>query len=269
MSSCRKHAFSWYYYGMDWSTRRKLLYIIACIVFLSTFGIYSLKDIIFSEPTCFDSKKNGFESGVDCGGSCSLRCTQDIIPLVVKWSQAVWVSEGRYDLVALVANKNIDNAPRAIGYLFSVYDDKGALIASYRASTTAPIDGDFPVVIQNVSLPDTVKTVTVDVSDSSHYTVPSKPSRSVVLNPDNIFEQGDIPRVYSQVVNTSQLTLQQIPAIVLLYDEKDTVYAVNKTIIPLLKPEESRKLSFTWPGTAMREPTKIRLYLLLDPFGAQ
>jgi hypothetical protein len=251
---------------MEWSTRRKLLYIVAFAVFVSTFSIYSLRGIIFSEPTCFDKKHNGFEVGVDCGGTCSLKCTQEVIPLSVKWAQFVQISPVKYDLVAMVANKNIDNASHVLGYTFTVYNDKGAVVGEYSASTTAPLDGDFPVVQQNVSLPENAKTVVLDLHDTAHFAVPGKPARSPFLNPDNLFEYTDIPRVYSQLVNTTQRSFADIPVVVLLYDETDTVYAINKTIIPRLSPEESKKISFTWPSNGMRAPTKIRLYPLISPF---
>lgn len=254
---------------MEWSTRRKLLYILAAAVFVSTFSIYSLRGIIFSEPSCFDGEHNGFEVGVDCGGTCSLKCTQEVLPLVVKWAQFVQTSPVKYDLVAMVANKNINNASRVLGYTFTVYDDKGVVVGEYSASTTAPIDGDFPIVEQNVSLPENAKTVVLDLHDTSHFAVQAKPTRSPFLNPDNLFEYTDIPRVYSQLVNTTQTTFTDIPVIVLLYDENDTVYAINKTIVPRLSPEESKKISYTWPSNGMRAPTKIRLYPLLNPFSAQ
>lgn len=251
---------------MEWSTRRKVLYLGSLIVFLSTFSIYFLKDLVFRSPTCFDNKKNGFELGVDCGGTCSLKCSQEVSPPTALWTRLIPVSSIKYDLVAMIANKNIDNASHGLSYVFSAYDGQGVLLGTYAGSTTLPVDGDFPIVYRNASLPEFVKSLTVELRDLPHFQVASNPLSPRLRIVSTRFEQGDTPRVYVVIANTQQVSMEKIPVTVLLYDDKDTVYAVNQTLIPYLKKEESKELVFTWPGNKLSAPTKIRVFPLLDPF---
>ena len=95
---------------MNWYTRRRLLYALATVILLTAFVLYSFHDTIFPSPNCFDKKQNGYETGVDCGGLCSLMCKEDVSELSVLWARAIKTLPNTYDLVAMISNKNIDNA---------------------------------------------------------------------------------------------------------------------------------------------------------------
>ena len=63
---------------MTWSGRRQLkivglLFLVSAII---AFSIIWPK--INKPPTCFDGKKNGVETGIDCGGGCKLQCREQI-----------------------------------------------------------------------------------------------------------------------------------------------------------------------------------------------
>lgn len=251
---------------MDWSTRRKVLYLGSVLVFLCTFSVYFLKDLVLKEPTCFDGKKNGFELGADCGGTCALKCVQEVSPLTVMWTSLVPVSSIRYDLVGMVANRNIDNASHALAYTFSAYDGQGTLLGTYSGTTTPPIDGDFPIIYRNASLPDFVKTLTLELRDSPHFGVASNPVVPRLRIVGSRFEPGAVPRVYTTVANTRQQAMENIPVTVLLFNEDDTVYATNQTVVPRIEKEEVKELVFTWPGAQLARPSKIRVFPLFDPF---
>ncbi len=253
--------------NLEWAKKRKIVYGAATIVVLILVGIYLLRDTIFPTATCFDSKQNGFESGIDCGGACSLRCSQEVIPLSIIWSRALKTSSTTYDFAALISNKNIDNAPRQLTYTFIAYNRDGQEMKRVTGLTAAPIDGDFPIVAQNIFLPEAPSEISATIDSSvPHYTVLEKPASPTLRIVNSRYEAGSIPRVYATIVNTKRILLRDIPLRAFLYDADGNVYAAGQTIIPELNKESSKDIVFTWDRAFEFAPTKIRIFPILDPF---
>ena len=113
---------------MNWQIKRRIMYGVAVLFIIIASTLYIYRDTFFPAPTCTDRKQNGYESGMDCGGTCSLRCTEEVLPLTVLWSRALNTSKDTYDLVAMVSNKNINNASYELKYIFKAYDENGVQI---------------------------------------------------------------------------------------------------------------------------------------------
>lgn len=251
----------------SWAHRRKWVYGIGFVIAVVLLGIYVFRDTIFPTPTCFDKKQNGYETGVDCGGTCSLRCAQDIIPLSVVWAQAVPTSTSTYDLIALISNKNIDNAPHQAVYTFTVYGADGKKFMETKGTTIVPVDGDFPVIKQNVSLPSPSVTVSATISNNiPHYKVLENPTQPTIRVTNTRYEPGTIPRVYATVVNTKRVALRNVPVRAILYSGDGNVFAVGETIIPDLPKESSKEVVFTWRSAFKDAPVKTSIVPILDPF---
>jgi hypothetical protein len=252
---------------MNWSSKRKFLYACAGVIFVSTLGVYFLRGVFIKEPTCSDGKMNGFEVSVDCGGTCALKCTQEVTPLVVSWSRAIRTGSTTYDVVAMIMNKNTDNASRMLQYKITLYSNTGIPLGSFTGSTMAYLDGDFPIIMQNVSATSGVVTkVVTELFDQPHYAIKGKSPVPVIRVANTRYEPGQVTRVYSTIVNTKQLTFENLPVKVVLFDAEDNAYAVGETLIPFLNKEESKDISFIWPHLLKVAPTKIRVYPLIDPF---
>lgn len=249
-----------------WEFKRKIIYALAVLIVLSSIFVLSFRGTFFPDPTCFDGKKNGFEVNVDCGGTCALMCKEEVSPLSVMWAKAVKASRTSYDLVALVANTNIDNASHNIGYTFDLYDEVGGLIQTFSGSTTAPLDGKFPLIIQNVPLSKPPTHVTVTLQDGPHYKVLESPTSPTVKILDRRYEAGAIPRVYATVANTKRIDIFNLPIRVLLFDTNDNVYAVGQTIIESLPKEGVQEIIITWDGPLIYPPTRIGVYPIFNPF---
>lgn len=254
--------------GMNWDTKQKVLYALSAVIVILGVGVFVLRDAIFPAPTCVDHKQNGFESGIDCGGTCALVCSKDVSPLKVVWSKAVTVGANMYDLVALVTNANINNASPQLGYRFIVYDKNAIPITILNGTTTAPLDGKFPIVISGVPLKVVPNNVVVKLNDGPHFTVKESPTAPTLRVTDRHFEGGEISRVYATLVNTKRLEINNLPVRVLLYDTNENVYAVGETIVPLIPKEGVKEVSFTWHNPLPKTPTRIEVYPIFNPFDA-
>jgi hypothetical protein len=249
-----------------WELKRKIIYALVTFTVLSTIFVLTFRSTFFPDPTCFDGKKNGFEVNVDCGGTCALVCKEDVNPLTVVWAKAVKASKTSYDLVALVANTNIDNASRNIGYTFSLYDEAGSLMQTFTGSTTVPLDGKFPLIIQNVPLQKAPTNVVASLLDGPHYKVLESPTSPTIKILDRRYEAGSIPRIYATIANTKRIDIFNLPVRVLLFDSNDNVYAVGQTLIESLPKEGVQEIIITWNSPLPFSPTRIGVYPIFNPF---
>lgn len=253
---------------MDWQTKRKIVYALITVVSLTTVMVFLLRDVLFPEPTCSDLRKNGYELDIDCGGLCEKKCTQEVVPLTVLWAKAILVGSSTYDLAGLVSNSNIDNAGKELGYSFSIFSRTGEVIKTVSGSTTAPLDGKFPLIVQNVSLLGEVRDVALTLFDTDHYKVKESPTSPTVAISNRRYESGDISRLYATVANNKRIEIRNLEVRVVLYDSFDNAYAVGKTVVPYLDKEAKAEVVFTWMLPLKEEPTRIGIYPIFNPFEA-
>lgn len=253
---------------MDWQTKRKVIYAVASIVVVTALSVFFLRGILFPAPSCGDLKQNGYESGIDCGGMCDKKCTQDVVPLMSLWARAILVATSTYDLVGLVSNSNIDNASRELGYRFTVFNNNGEVMTTINGSTTAPLDGKFPLIVQNVTLTDDPVKVELTLFDTDHYKVRESPTSPTVTITGRRYESTDISRLYATITNTKRLEIRDLEVRAVLYDAYDNAYAVGVTVIPLLDKEARAEIVFTWSTPLEKEPTRIGIYPIFNPFDA-
>jgi hypothetical protein len=253
---------------MNWDTKRKIMYGAAFLTLITTVFVLFFYDTIFPAPTCYDGKKNGYELEIDCGGVCSLVCKEDVKPLSVVWSKAIKVDKNMYDLVAMVSNTNIDNASREVGFNFNLYDSNGVITANYFGSTTVPLDGKFPLIIQNIRLQSAPDTVLTTLTDGAHYKVKENPASPTIKIVNRRYEATSISRVYATLRNTKQVEINGLEVRVLLFDEQDNVYAVGRTVVPLFKKESVKDIVVTWNEVLKKAPTRIGIYPIFNPFEA-
>lgn len=251
---------------MDWQSRRKILYFLSTFITVVAVTVYLLRETIFPSPTCVDGKQNGFEIGVDCGGLCALRCSSEVVPLSVTWSRFIKVSGSSYDVVAMISNKNINNAAHFVNYTFTLYGQDGQPFQDIKGTTVTPVNGDFPIIRQSITAIKVPKSVTVSIEDAPHYMVNEKSTSPTLSIGNERFEAGDKPRVYVSVQNRKRMTIRNLPIEVVLFDEDNNAYAVGSTNIPELAKEETKTVSFVWESPLPVAPTRIRAYPIFDPF---
>lgn len=80
---------------MTWAFRRQMLYAGGVIILLLGLGFLFLRPYFVKAPSCMDNKKNGTETGIDCGGSCTLACLNQVDPIAILWARSFRVVPGR------------------------------------------------------------------------------------------------------------------------------------------------------------------------------
>ncbi len=253
---------------MEWAAKRKIIYAFATVTIVLVFAVYELRGVLFPTPTCFDKKKNGYESGLDCGGTCALRCTEEVAAISVDWSNAIKTSQNTYDFVAMLSNKNINSAPTLLSYVFVALNKKGEVIKTEVGSTIALVDGGFPIVAQNIVVNEQPASLLVRITPSPYYATIEKPRAPLIRVSDFRYEPGSISRIYVTVTNTTRNVYLKLPIRLVAYDENDNVVAAGESVLPQLDKEEEQEIVFTWHHLLPVIPTKFRAYPIISPYWA-
>ena len=251
---------------MNWASSRNIMYGFIFLVILIALGVFGFRTILFPTPSCTDSKQNGYEEGVDCGGLCARKCIDQILPVSVLWSRVLPVSDGVYDLVGLISNRNVDASPFTMNATFTVFNKKADVIFSKKVNITPPTAGEAPILIQNVFLKEEPKNVVITLEEGTSYKTP-KAFQSVQISVvSTSFENGEIPRAYAMIRNLTRERFTNFPVKILLYDGDQNVIGTGETFVESLDKEADKKVVFTWKDTFTKIPIVIKAYPILSPF---
>lgn len=254
---------------MNWATKRRLQYLggLFTIIILILFII--LYPIIFKKPTCSDGKKNGVETGIDCGGSCSLMCKGDISLPIVLWSRAFPVVENTYNLVALIENQNKNSGVEKASYEFKIYNEKGRMIGTRQGVTFIPPNKQFAIFESQFYAGESdVKNVSFEFKDDLIWVKKETQLNNLDIYIDkiNMGEDKENPSLSARVRNDSVYDIPYLEFIVLLYDEDRNVINVSKTFRESLLSGLSNSIYFTWPNKLSSDPVIKEVLISINPF---
>jgi hypothetical protein len=213
------------------------------------------------DPTCFDKLKNGDEKGVDCGGSCAAFCKDTTIDLNVVWQRYFLVSEGNYNAMAYVENKNSDAAAVNLPYEFKLLDENNVVLDERQGVLNIGPKEIVPIIQNNF---DTGKRIPKRV-DFNFLSEPKwekqNPRQSNLVFKDETIddEEKRFTRIKAVVFNNSYEELSKIKLVVLIYDQNGNAIASSSTIVPKLSSNESQNIVFTWPTYFNDEISKFEI----------
>jgi len=94
-------------FARPWAFWRRTQYVAGIMVFLSLVSLVVYAKYFYEPANCFDGLLNGDERGIDCGGGCVRICAIDVLPPKALWAQSFRVTDGQYNAVAYIENKNL------------------------------------------------------------------------------------------------------------------------------------------------------------------
>lgn len=254
---------------MSWAAKRQLKYLsFVFLFFLIIVFIFSYKSI-FRKPTCFDNKKNGIETGVDCGGNCSLMCKADINEPIVLWSRAFHITGNNYNLVSFVENRNKDSGVLKASYQFKIYDENNRLLGHKEGITFIPPNQQFAILEPRFDAGESrAKTVIFEFINPLVWVKKLPTLQTLPINVNNIVIDNNIntPSLSATISNNSIYDLPEFDIIAILYDENDNAINASKTHKNKLLSNDSLKVIFTWPEELSSSPVKKDIMVLINPF---
>lgn len=258
---------------MSWNGKRQSKYFFGVLLFILIVAFLIAKPFIFKEATCFDVKQNGDETGVDCGGSCSLFCSEEAKGISVKWQKAFKVTDGRYNVAAYIENQNTDAVIKEIGYVFKVYDRENRFIVERVGKTYISSSGAMVVFEPGLITGGNREPAFVRFEFLGQPTWYREPAFakdvSLVVTEDPVFiDQATVPKLTTTIVNKSFQKPKNIDVYAVLYDENENALAVSKTILPEIERNSSAEVFFSWflpiEGVVVRK----EIITNFDPFSS-
>lgn len=235
----------------NWASRRKAFYV--SLIFLALFGIsYSIFWFFWHEPpSCFDRVKNGDETGIDCGGSCALVCSDSVMQPIVVWDPRLFeVMSGLWSVLVYVENQNTNLDAVYVPYVFTIYDESNAVIEKREGATILPKSrtvGIFEgsIKISTNKLP---KRAIFEINENKIiWQKNDKPKDGLNISHGPLLSPDGNPRIEASVKNTSSEEIKNVELVVSVFDGSDNAIAASRTFVENLKKNESQSVFFTWP----------------------
>ena len=260
----------WYTFGMSWAGKRQLVVLGIILGFFIILGLIFIVPKISKEPTCFDGRKNGEETGVDCGGTCPTFCPFEINDIAVHWSRVFEVSYGIYNVVAYVENQNTYGAVYDIPYEFKLYDKDNVFIAERKGKTFLEPNKNSGIFESRIFVGDRIpKRVTFNfLEDPSLIKVDKKLQSSLqVFAQEKIMTNvGSSPKLSATIVNDSLYNIPDLDIVAILYNKEGNAIAASQTLIDPLRKNTSEKIFFTWSKPFTEQVFKIEIIPRINIF---
>lgn len=254
---------------MSWASKRQFKYFSGFVLVVALIIFAIIFPLIFTKPTCTDNKQNGDETGIDCGGSCSLMCKGDVSDPSVLWSRAFPVTGNYYNLVAFVENRNKSAGVVSASYEFRIYDTNNKLLGRRDGSTFIPPNQQFAVFEPRFdSGQNQIKTVTFEFLSPIVWVKepPTLGTLPIHVTGITFDDNKDTPSLSAVVNNESIYDIPEFDVIAILYDKDNNAINASKTHKGKLLNNSSLPVIFTWPEAITTPPVTEDVMVLINPF---
>ncbi len=247
----------------QWSINRKRFILFLIILILIVLIGVPLFFFFYKAPTCFDKKQNADESGVDCGGSCTLVCTTETLPLIMKGDPRVLrVATSTYEVVAYIENPNVSAEVLNASYTFNIYSANSPVpLKTITGQTFVPKNSSFGIFegpfIFSGDVP--VRT-TFSFADGALVWQKNLTSVPDLKIEDAVLTKTDTePRLEANLITLSLKPVLNIELVVFIYDETGNTIGASKTFVDTLNSNEPESIIFTWPAPFVGNPATFEI----------
>lgn len=201
----------------------------------------------YKAPSCTDGIWNAEERGIDCGGSCQKICLADIVSPEVLWAESFQITEGQYNAVAYIENRNKSVGTPELRYQMKLYDDAG-LIVERIGTTVLPPDSVYPIFEGKILTGDRIPTRTVfEYEEGSTWLTGTVGREQFEVKRRELVGVDQKPRLIAELYNTSRETAEDIEIVATIFDSRGTPLTTARTIVESLDGMKTSEVFFTWP----------------------
>ncbi len=230
-----------------WAFWRRVQYAIGFFVVLALIGTALYFRYGYAEPTCFDGIQNADERGIDCGGACENICALDITLPISLWAESFRITEGQYNVVAYIENRNEDIGSPSLTYTFRLYDDAG-LIVERSGTTVLPPNGVYPVFEGRVTTGERVPTrTTIELSDDIAWKKGTVGREQFALDGRELLNADSQPRLMADIRNTLLTEAEDVEIVATIFDKNGNPLTVARTVVEYFPGRTTESVTFTWP----------------------
>ncbi len=231
---------------MSWSSHRKL--IILSIIGAAVAAIIALAVIatVYEIPSCADNTQNQDETGIDCGGSCTLLCAVDQKALNPLFTRQLIAPNGRTDVIAYVENPNPDALAKDVPYRITLYGKDNIIVSSKTGKMSVPPSTTVPVFVPGFysGFQEVARAFLEFEGEVEWYR--DEVERPKLSVSDVELDEGGTPRLTASISNPTAKPLYRVPVVATLFDSNKNAIAASATVVDVIPAQGSAPLIFTW-----------------------
>lgn len=247
-----------------WSRSRQLTYLFAVLAVIIAAAAF-LTWRYWPTPTCFDSRQNGAETGVDCGGDCEQVCRAQTVELKILWSRVFEVTRGVYTAVAMVENANLDAGVAVLPYSFRLVDENNLLVTFRQGRTYANPGEKFLIVEGGIATGEGRPARAFLEFGTIAWEKPPQAMPLLTVE-SKVFTNETPARLTATILNRSIIDLPKVDVTALLSDPDGNVIGSGSTFIENLYRAGSQSAFFAWPAPLSPQPALIDIYPRVNVF---
>jgi Mg-chelatase subunit ChlD len=232
-----------------WAIRRRLLYAGPPIIIFFVYGLTTVLLFLFGNPTCFDGRENGSETGRDCGGACVRICAYEVQPPKVIWVNSFKIFDGQYNSVAYVENINQTAGSLAVPYTITLYNGE-AEVARREGVTELPPNTLYPIFEGRIeTVNDAPITETKITLEPPEVWQPATIDREQFFTRTFELTNADVrPRLTAELDNTSIFTVDDLEVVATIFNDENQPVTASQTKVDEFLAESTQTITFTWPS---------------------
>ena len=229
-----------------WAFRRQIIYgvgfvVVVVLLFSGLFYLYG-----YSPSTCLDKSESWGEDGIDCGGSCARICTVDVEQPRVQWVRAFRITEGMYNAVAYIENRNIHSGVQDLTYTIRLLDSKG-VITERKGRTPLPSNTVYPLFEGRINTGDRVPTqATIEFDAEQVWVNAVSGGERFHLQERELTGADSKPVLTAQFTNESLDEARDVDVVATIFNQEGTALTASRTKIPTFPGRSTRDVTFTW-----------------------
>jgi hypothetical protein len=247
---------------MNWRLQRQIIIFFTyfLIVFIP-FSFITYK-LLQKPASCYDGLLNSDETGVDCGGSCQLRCDGTYKDLKINFARAMKVTDNVYDIFVLVENFNDKVEFPVVPYNLGFYNEQGEALGSSTGTLTIAPQAKGVVYLPNVNIKQLPKVVDFKLGKYAGVANYFNDTPVKIQVGAWVSQRGanDTLQVVGELENPYSKEYFDLEVYALLYDETKTVYAVGKTEVRKIGGREKTAVAYTWGN--IQKPQNVEFVIL-------
>jgi hypothetical protein len=243
---------------MSWADRRRILILSAVGGALAVLLAGLLFLLLYRAPSCADGKRNGQETGVDCGGSCQYLCSADMRAPAARFVRPFSPAPGRTDVIAYIDNPNPNAAAKAAPYTLELYTRSNSLLARIDGVVDLPPGASVPLYLPSVYRGSAdVGPAFVSFATTTRWYAYRDERIVPRYNFDAQVEGDATPRISATLANPSAYALRDVLVVATVFDASGNAIAASQTVIPGIAPQGIAGAVFTWNAPFAAPPARV------------
>lgn len=229
---------------------KKFFYGIFYLVLLGLLGLGLYNSFLKPSASCFDGIKNQAEEGIDCGVSaCGRICLpQDIRPVAQSGKvEVAALSQGRYSLLVLIANPNVDYALESFDYKFEFRTTAGEVVKTVTGNSFI-YGGEQKYIAEPIVETGTLDASTVSFSLGNEKWVKASEFEQPRIEGSTKTESAETGiKVQGLMRNSSTINLPVVTAVAVFTSNTGEVLGTASTQVENLNAGDSREFVISHP----------------------